>query len=194
MSEVSSTETIVAQDVMIDLETVGNDYNGIFTNIGACVFNPKTGEIGDTFYKVITWESSVEAGRTFTPDTLKWWMTQSEEARKEIVAEGEPLEEVLKDFAKWLPEDPIVWGNGSNFDIGKLETAYGYYNIPWKFWAIRDVRTVVWLAKGLVDKRDIPFEGVEHNALDDAIHQAKFVSKMVQAIEELKPKKEEEKE
>jgi hypothetical protein len=184
----SDTDTIVAQDVMIDLETVGNDYNGIFTNIGACVFNPKTGEIGDTFYRAITWESSVEAGRTFTPDTIKWWMQQSDGARKEILAEGEPLDKVLKDFASFLPEDPTVWGNGCNFDIGKLETAYGYYNIPWKFRAVRDVRTVCDLARGLVNKRDVPFEGVEHNALDDAIHQAKYVSKMVMAIEDLKNK------
>jgi len=41
-------------NVMIDLETIGNDYNGIFTNIGAVIFNPKTGEIGKTFYRRIT--------------------------------------------------------------------------------------------------------------------------------------------
>ena len=35
-------------NVMKDLETIGNDYDGIFTAIGACVFDPNTGEIGDT--------------------------------------------------------------------------------------------------------------------------------------------------
>lgn len=173
-------------NVMIDLETIGNDYDGIFTNIGACIFNPETGEIGETFYRCITWESSVEAGRTITPNTIKWWMTQSEEARKEILAEGEHLDKVLVDFSAFLPEDAKVWGNGCNFDIGKLETAYGYYKVPWKFWNIRDVRTVCELAEGLVSKNDIPFIGEKHNALDDAIHQAKYVSAMMQAINNLK--------
>lgn len=174
------------KNVMIDLETIGNDYDGIFTNIGACVFNPETGEIGETFYSCITWESSVAAGRTITPDTVKWWMGQSEEARKEILADGKELDIVLFEFKKFLPEDAIVWGNGSNFDIGKLETAYGYHNVPWRFFNIRDVRTVCELAKGLVDRKDIPFVGVKHHALDDAIHQATYVSKMVMEINILK--------
>ncbi|EAW9850355.1 3'-5' exoribonuclease, partial [Salmonella enterica subsp. enterica serovar Kentucky] len=31
-------------------------------------------------------------------------------------------------------------------------------------------------AIGFDPKRDMPFEGTRHNALDDAIHQAKYVS------------------
>ena len=173
-------------NVMIDLETIGNDYDGIFTNIGACVFNPSTGEIGRTFYKSISWESSIIAGRTVTPATIKWWMEQHEDARKEITKDGEDILTVLQSFRKWLPENAIVWGNGCNFDIGKLETAYGYGNIPWSFWNIRDVRTVVDMSKGLVSKKDIQRVGVAHNALDDAIYQATYVSAMIQAIEESK--------
>lgn len=173
-------------NVMIDLETVGNDYDGIFTTIGACLFNPYTDEIGATFYESISWESAVEAGRTFTPDTVKWWMGQSASARCEILKEGDPLYVVLRRFKEFIPENAKVWGNGANFDIGKLENAYGYYKIPWKFWNIRDVRTVVQLAEGLVSKGDVEFVGERHNALCDAIHQAKYVSKMIMAIEELK--------
>jgi len=113
-------------------------------------------------------------------------MEQSEEARKEILADGEPLNKVLADFATFIPIDAKVWGNGSNFDIGKLETAYGFDHIPWKFWNIRDVRTICELSKGLVSKNDIEFIGEKHNALDDAIHQARYVSKMVMEIEKLK--------
>lgn len=169
-------------NAMIDLETIGNDYNGIFTNIGVCMFDPETEEIGPVFYRAVSWESSVEAGRTITPDTIKWWMGQDELARQELLRDGEPLGKVLEDLRDFLPGDVKVWGNGSNFDIGKLETAYGYYNIPWKFWNIRDVRTVVDLAEGLVSRKDIPFTGTKHNALDDAIHQAKYVSKMIKAL------------
>ena len=41
-------------------------------------------------------------------------------------------------------------------------------------------------AKGLVEvlnpKKDMPFVGVRHNALDDSIHQAKYVSAIIQKI------------
>jgi len=168
--------------VMIDLETIGNDYDGIFTTIGACVFDPQTGELGRTFYESVNWESAVAAGRTITPDTLKGWMTQSEAAQKEITKDGRKLETVLREFASWLPGEAVVWGNGPTFDIGKLETAYGYYNIPWKFYNIRCVRTIRDLAWDWVDRDDIPFVGEKHNALADAIHQATYVSKMWQAL------------
>lgn len=165
-------------DVMIDLETIGNDYDGIFTTIGACEFNRDSGDIGRKFYASVNWESAIEAGRTVTPSTIKWWMTQTEAARSEIVKNGKPIDVVLKEFANWFPEDSNAWGCGPTFDIGKLENAYGYYDIPWKFYRVRCVRTIRDLAFGKVDISEIPFEGEKHNALDDAIHQAKYVSKM----------------
>jgi len=173
-------------DIMIDLETVGNDHDGLFTTIGACSFDIETGGIRDRFYESINWESALEAGRTVTPSTIKWWMEQPQDARAQIIKEGRPLKDVLMAFAGWIEircgEKPIVWGNGPIFDIMKLESAYGYYNIPWKFFNVRCVRTIRDLAKGLVDRKDIPFEGVKHNALDDAIHQAEYVSAMWKAL------------
>ena len=175
--------------VMIDLETIGNDIDGIFTTIGACTFDPVTGDIGKTFYTHVNWESAVEAGRTITPDTVKWWMGQPEEARKEIVQDGLPLADALTLLKSWLPEEAVVWGNGPLFDIAKLEHAFGYYNIPWKFYNVRCVRTICDLAKGRVSREDIPFNGDKHNALDDAVHQAKYVSAMWQALRsKVKPK------
>lgn len=170
------------EHVMIDLETIGNDYDGIFTTVGACVFDPETGEIGKTFYEHVNWESAVEVGRTVTPDTIKWWMTQAEEARAEIVKTGLHINLVMHNLSAWMPDHAVVWGNGPTFDIGKLENAYGYYDIPWKFYDVRCVRTIRDLAYGLVDRDSIPFEGVKHNAKDDAIHQAKYVSAMWQAL------------
>ena len=49
---------------------------------------------------------------------------------------------------------------------------------PWKFWNDRDVRTVVELGQSYFNfypKRDMPFTGVRHNAVDDAKHQVKYV-------------------
>ncbi|HEM0000754.1 TPA: 3'-5' exoribonuclease, partial [Escherichia coli] len=47
-----------------------------------------------------------------------------------------------------------------------------------------DVRTIVQLgeAVGFYAKNMIPFEGTPHNALDDARHQAKYVSAIWQKL------------
>lgn len=170
--------------VMVDLETLGRDYDAVFVSIGACEFDPKTGEIGRTFYQNVDWQSSLDEGRTLDAGTLEWWMSQEKEALGAILAPGIPLVEALLNFAEWLPvsEDLGIWANGPNFDIGKLETAYGIKNIPWPYWSPRCVRTISQLAEGLVGKHDMPFEGTQHNALDDAIYQATYVSKMYQAL------------
>lgn len=173
-------------NVMIDLETLGNDYDGVFVSVGACLFNPDKGEIGRTFYRKVDWRSSIEAGRTVTAETIEWWISNNREAQEGILGQGSSLKTVLEDLRQFIPEKAKVWGNGSNFDIGKLETAYGFYNIPWDFWSIRDVRTIRDIASDIVDKDVLKFEGVEHNALDDAIHQAKYVSRMIIALNEAK--------
>ncbi|MBW5405602.1 3'-5' exonuclease [Morganella morganii] len=69
--------------------------------------------------------------------------------------------------------------NGSNFDNVVLRTAYENCLIApfWKFWNDRDVRTIVELGRnaGIDPKKDFPFVGEAHNALDDALHQVNYV-------------------
>ena len=55
---------------------------------------------------------------------------------------------------------------------------------PWQFWNDSDVRTMVLLGLqlGFDPKRNMPFDGVAHNALADARHQAKYVSTIWQKL------------
>lgn len=66
------------------------------------------------------------------------------------------------------------------FDNVILRNAYGAVGLEpfWKHWNNRCVRTVVELGRnaGIDPKKTLQFEGEPHNALDDAIHQAKYVS------------------
>lgn len=167
---------------MIDIETLGTSIDCAFISIGACLFNPFSGEVDtkNTFYRRIDWDSALKC-RSFETSTIRWWLKQNQEAREEICKRGQPLDKVLADLHEWLPFDPIVWGNGSNFDIAILDHAYNG-DPKWKFWNIRDVRTVVDIASGIVDRPKM--EGVCHNALEDTIHQAKYVCKMVQKLRE----------
>lgn len=67
--------------VMVDLETMGKKHNAPIVAIGAVVFDPATGSIGESFYKVVCLESSVNWGAVIDPSTVIWWLKQSSEAR-----------------------------------------------------------------------------------------------------------------
>jgi len=86
---------------------------------------------------------------------------------------------------KRLPSTQL-WGNGANFDNVLLRDAYRRSGLRpfWNFWNDRDVRTIVELGRqlGFDPKRDMPFIGKHHNAIDDAIHQAKYVSAIWQKL------------
>jgi inhibitor of KinA sporulation pathway (predicted exonuclease) len=98
------------------------------------------------------------------------------------------LGDTLLNFSRWVKNHrkPRVWSNGATFDIAILENAYrqlGYEeHIPWLYPHIRDVRTVCALAEGVVNKELFLFQGTPHVAVDDAIHQAKYVCAMWQAL------------
>ncbi|MEY1162478.1 3'-5' exonuclease [Providencia manganoxydans] len=170
--------------LMLDLETMSNKSNAAIVSIGAVAFEPSEAEIGPAFYQVVDLRSCERAGLHIDADTVLWWMKQSSEARAEIVGVGYELEEALGDlnhFAeRFLTDDVQVWGNGVDFDNIILRNAYDAVDIEpfWKHWNNRCVRTIVELGRnaGIDPKKTLALEGEQHNALADAIHQAKYVS------------------
>jgi exodeoxyribonuclease VIII len=180
--------------VMVDLETMGKKHNAPIVAIGAVVFDPATGSIGESFYKVVCLESSVNWGAVIDPSTVIWWLKQSSEARSAIVNDDAiPLLDALLQFREFVSDNVAggskkaqVWGNGASFDNSILRSSYDCIaeDYPWEYWNDRDVRTMVELGQaiGFDPKTTIPFEGDRHNALVDAIHQARYVSAIWQRI------------
>ncbi|HBT1522116.1 exonuclease [Klebsiella pneumoniae] len=180
--------------VMVDLETMGKKHNAPIVAIGAVVFDPATGSIGDSFYKVVCLESSVNWGAVIDPSTVIWWLKQSSEARSAIVNDDAiPLQDALLQFREFVSDNVAggskkaqVWGNGASFDNSILRSSYDCIaeDYPWEYWNDRDVRTMVELGQAISfdPKTTIPFEGSRHNALADAIHQARYVSAIWQRI------------
>lgn len=168
------------QDLMIDFETLGQDPDTAVISLGACFFDENTGEIGPTFYMAFDIDSQLKKGRTITADTLKWWMGQSGAAKKVFNEKAKPAEEVLALFFQWCKANCSKkslrpWGNGSTFDISIIEDLLKMYNIdcPWMFYNVMDLRTFRrYVANSAKVNKS---EGVNHNALDDATNQAKFV-------------------
>lgn len=164
--------------VMIDLETMGITPDSAIVSIGAVVFDPRGNIVTDvTFYTELDWEAQ---GRHIDPSTVEWWSKQSKEAKAAHFG-LEDFSDQLVNLANWLPKDAKVWGNGSTFDISMLEDAYRQLGIeiPWKFWNVRDCRTVLDMyesKRGGFNKK-VNRDGA-HNALQDAIFQAKYISRM----------------
>ncbi|ENO7553136.1 3'-5' exoribonuclease [Klebsiella quasipneumoniae] len=180
--------------VMVDLETMGKKSNAPVVSIGAVIFDPATGFLGETFYKVVSLESAVSWGAEIDPSTVIWWMKQSSEARSEIANDNAiQLDDALLQFSEFVLENipggyktAQIWGNGATFDNTILRSSYerACLDCPWGYWNDRDVRTMVELGKaiGFDAKTSIPFEGERHNALADAQHQARYVSAIWQRL------------
>lgn len=168
--------------LMLDIETLGTRPNAPILSIGAVVFDPTTGKQGETFYRAIEPANAFLHGVP-DGDTFKWWMGQSDAARKAAVAGTALLGDALMGLSKLpLPwKDVRVWANDPDFDVTIL--TYGFHKAlgclpPWRFWNTRSCRTIAEIA----GKRPPAPSGVHHNALDDAIHQAKWVSDMWQEL------------
>ncbi|EOA3960463.1 3'-5' exoribonuclease [Escherichia coli] len=185
--EITSTSR-TCDHLMIDLETMGKNPDAPIISIGAIFFDPQTGDMGPEFSKTIDLET---AGGVIDRDTIKWWLKQSREAQSAIMTDEIPLDDALLQLREFIDENSgeffvRVWGNGANFDNVILRRSYERQGIPcpWRWSNDRDVRTIVELGKAIdFDARTaIPFEGVRHNALDDARYQAKYVSAIWQKL------------
>jgi hypothetical protein len=184
----------------IDLETLGNRFDAPILSIGAVAFCLETGKQDSTFYQEVHIDSAIRSGHV-SGDTLQWWMSQSEAARAIFKKETDPqnsrkmhLSSALQNFGTWCRsrKDMIQypWGNGSTFDITILDHAFAKGSVglepPWAqfYWNIRDMRTLIDTAEQIAGfKKDlIKRDGVHHNALDDAAHQAKVIAAAWQAL------------
>lgn len=169
-------------DVMIDLETMGNGPRAAIVAIGAVRFSPEHGTISEPFYRVVDLASSVALGGEMDADTVMWWMRQDDSARFALMAEDRvDLAVALMEFSMWMGGCGTVgtrrvWGNGAAFDNVILASAYRAAGQaqPWHFWNDRCYRTIK------AQRPDVEMERVRvhHNAADDAESQARHMIEM----------------
>lgn len=177
------------QHIMLDLETMGTGPTAAITAIGAVAFSVEAG-ITDTFYKKVDLESAVRNGGTMDPDTVIWWLGQSDAARKEMQAKGDLLTLAQIAFDRWVADNcvratgfaqPILWGNGAAFDNVILASAYQNAQMtpPWKFWNDRCYRTM----KNTYPDVEYVKPLIAHHALHDAQAQAEHLIAIAKAYD-----------
>ena len=135
---------------MIDLETMGTLPSSRVLSIGAVRFNDKGEYDENVFYAHPSMKE--QRSRTVSNSTMGFWDKQSEEAiqeafRKENERTG--IEEVHKDLRVFLSGAREIWSNSPSFDIAILDHLFAEHNLArlWKFWELRDVRTLKALCK-----------------------------------------------
>ncbi len=163
--------------VMVDVETLGLQQNAIVLSVGAVVFDPTPRDrgLGDEFYIEIDpekYHGSIDIS------TVKFWIEQGGcplAGKREGRHVGELLTEYLDKVCVGDRKKLVIWANGTDFDIPKLQYAYrlGKRQVPWGYSAVRDARTIYKLFDP--DKLHAPVATPAHNALDDARNQAQWL-------------------
>ena len=195
--------------VMLDLETFGvKEYSAIIS-IGAVVFDPtKQGEdaIAHEYHVTIDPETAQAKGLRLDASTVLWWMQPNQRAALDdwrntihfsldVALDGfsqfllESLREITTEgHADFDPAEQVtIWGNGPQFDCMLLRQAFEMCqrDVPWKHYNEKCFRTMKNLpgAKSLTP----PIDGVKHNALVDARHQALWLCNILKMIPALGP-------
>jgi len=177
---------VIFNDIMIDIETMGNGSNSAIVSIGAVKFDMTSGETGDTFYQKVDLQSCIDIGLTVKASTIMWWLDQNEEARKELTkGEHVSITYALNLFSDYCNTKNLIWGNSPRFDLGIMHDAYRAIKkeIPWNFRNERDVRTLVGFEPDI--KQNYVYKGYAHNALDDCYNQIEYCNLTYKKIRNL---------
>lgn len=187
------------RDIIIDAETLDTKDTAVIPSIGARLCNLETGEMGEGFHVKLNVQEQIDAGYTISASTLAFWMNQQQAARSyliDIMDRKVPLVSrqvgfsMLHQFISSV-KNANVWGNGISFDLGLCIREWGPDNLPWEFWNEQDVRSIVSFGRrvfGVQFKKEVQFEGTQHNPLDDATHEAQYLMEYFKHGRELSDK------
>lgn len=166
---------------MLDTESMGTEPDAALVAIGAVLFDENSGQLGDKFYRPIHLATSVAAGFKIEPAAVLFWLGQPDAARNAILFNVLPMRDVMIEFSEWVlarvPRDQVmVWGCSPAFDCIKTEAhckAAGV-TVPWVYYNERCYRTIRERNRVVEEDERVGL----HNALDDAIHQARHLQKI----------------
>jgi DNA polymerase III epsilon subunit-like protein len=170
------------QDAMIDIETLSTKNNAVILTIGAIKFYRGKDicplENTANFYRRIDIKSCKKLNMDIDKNTVQWWNNQSDEAKYEALVnkDRKDIKEVLEELSEFIKDCKHIWANSPSFDCVILENAYRCceLEIPWKFWNLRDCRTIYDIGKTTL--KSIVKE-TKHNALDDCYNQILCLNK-----------------
>jgi exodeoxyribonuclease VIII len=165
-------------DLCLDLETGDTRNSAAILSIGAVMFDPYSDELGASLSVAIPPGDNDKAGRTWSGSTMEWWTSQPDALaalgrleQRSLTQAGNAL---LSLISRCKPV--CIWAMSPSFDVAILRHYYesiGSY-FPMQFGKERDVRTI----KAILPVSCHPArDGTHHDAVADAIWQARLVQK-----------------
>jgi hypothetical protein len=159
-------------DVMVDIEGLATGPETTILTIAAQEFDPlERGRFGRDYYVRVDLES--QEGRTIEQGTIDWWATQPAVVREEAFSEQArvSLQEALQGLHRVIWHARRLWAQGPTYDINILEHAFKSLQmpLPWRYFAVRDSRTVFSLCPNL---EKYP---ASHHALEDCRRQIQLL-------------------
>lgn len=186
-------------DVMVDLETLGTDFNAVVFQVAAAGFDIETGAILSEFSEIADISNLQEEDGVINGGTLKWWLNTDMYLLADLLDKGESLSarDIFKQFHGWLTklhegfENVYLWGNGILFDNAIIRYKLENYGLgyPIFYRNDRDVRTIFELAQNKAGEsakemydRIYDEELTAHDAMNDVINQVALVSDCYQIL------------
>ena len=136
----------MANDIMIDLETLDTTPYCVILTIGAVRFDPKgMGVVERLELRPTIEEQTEQYNRIIDDSTIEWWAKQNPAALGEAMGDQGRISfrESMEALYKFCWNCDAVWSNGASFDIVVAETAFRQTlinrpnPIPWPFYTIR---------------------------------------------------------
>ena len=168
----------MANDIMLDIESLDTSPYCVILTIGAVRFDPKGNGVVEKLELRPTIEDQTEQyGRLINDDTVRWWSQQSQAAQDEAMGDHGrmSLKDCMEILYQFCWNRRAVWSHGAPFDVVVMETAMRQTltdrpnPIPWPFYTVRDTRTLFEIAGvKLKDGGHV----TSHKAVEDAERQA----------------------
>ncbi|ATN93262.1 exodeoxyribonuclease VIII [Marinobacter phage PS6] len=179
-------------DAMIDIETLDTRPSAVVIAIGVVLFNRREPSIKMkglhlVFGKKEFRDEQIMMGRTVDKETVIWWKGQEPAAKKIFKqANVESMTDMFEKLTAFLTQGDVkylIWGNGASFDNTIVTSLYDSFGLetPWKFWNDRCFRTFKGEHGHIA--RPPEFQGVKHNAEDDARQQARYLQAIYQELQ-----------
>ncbi|MDC8457840.1 3'-5' exonuclease [Marinobacter sp. DS40M6] len=179
-------------DAMIDIETLDTRPSAVVIAIGVVLFNRREPSIKMkglhlVFGKKEFRDEQIMMGRTVDKKTVIWWKGQEPAAKKIFKqANVKSMTDMFEKLTAFLTQGDVkylIWGNGASFDNTIVTSLYDSFGLeaPWKFWNDRCFRTFKGEHGHIA--RPPEFQGVKHNAEDDARQQARYLQAIYQELQ-----------
>ena len=159
-----------AKHIIIDIETLGRRNDAAVTQVGIVIADENFNVL-DSYLIQVTPDAWNTCNRTFTGETLLWWMQQKKSPVSNthtisVCSYKDLVDKLYQIFRRYNIEDTTVSTKGS-MDLFCIKDLCEYLNMetPWKFWQPRDIRT----AKEIIKDWKVCKNNNAHNALDDAL-------------------------